>query len=101
MSNFEGKSVIVTGGSGGMGKATAEAFAAAGARVLVADISDAGDAVAADIRTGGGTAVFQRVDVADNASAEAMVQRAVDEFGLAGLILLAAAPKHREMRGLA
>ena len=81
MSNFEGKSVIVTGGSGGMGKATAEAFAAAGARVLVADISDAGDAVAADIRTGGGTAVFQRVDVADNASAEAMVQRAVDEFG--------------------
>ena len=81
MSNFEGKSVIVTGGSGGMGKATAEAFAAAGARVLVADISDAGDAVAADICTGGGTAVFQRVDVADNASAEAMVQRAVDEFG--------------------
>ncbi len=81
MSNFEGKSVIVTGGSGGMGKATAEAFAEAGARVVVADISDAGDAVADDIRKGGGTAVFQRVDVADDASAEAMVQRAVDEFG--------------------
>ncbi len=81
MSNFEGKSVIVTGGSGGMGKATAEAFADAGARVVVADISDAGEAVADDIRTAGGAAVFQRVDVADNASAEAMVQRAVDEFG--------------------
>ncbi len=81
MSNFEGKSVIVTGGSGGMGKATAEGFAEAGARVVVADISDAGEAVADEIRKGGGTSVFQRVDVADPASTDAMVQRAVDEFG--------------------
>jgi NAD(P)-dependent dehydrogenase (short-subunit alcohol dehydrogenase family) len=81
MSNFEGKSVIVTGGSGGMGKATAEAFAEAGARVLVADISEAGEGVADGIRKSGGTAVYQRVDVADAASTEAMAQRAVDEFG--------------------
>ena len=81
MSNLEGKSVIVTGGSGGMGKATAEAFAVAGARVVVADISDAGEAAADDIRQGGGTAVFQRVDVADAGSTAAMVQRAIDEFG--------------------
>jgi NAD(P)-dependent dehydrogenase (short-subunit alcohol dehydrogenase family) len=81
MSNFEGKSVIVTGGSGGMGEATAEAFAEAGAHVVVADISDAGEAVAAGIRGAGGSAVFQRVDVADAASTAALVQRAVDEFG--------------------
>ena len=81
MANFAGKSVIVTGGSGGMGKATAEAFSEAGARVVVADISHAGEEVAAAINSDGGTAVFQRVDVADAASTEAMVQRAIDEFG--------------------
>ncbi len=81
MANFEGKSVIVTGGGGGMGEATAEAFGAAGARVVVADISDAGVAVAEAICTSGGTAVFQRVDVADATSTEAMVQRALAEFG--------------------
>jgi glucose 1-dehydrogenase len=81
MSEFQGRSVIVTGGSGGMGKATAEAFADAGARVVVADISDAGEEVAAAIRDRGGTAVYQQVDVANPASTEAMVQRSVDEFG--------------------
>ena len=81
MSNFTGKAVIVTGGSGGMGMATARAFAEAGARVVIGDISDAGAAVANDICASGGTAVFQRVDVADAASTEAMVKRAVDEFG--------------------
>jgi NAD(P)-dependent dehydrogenase (short-subunit alcohol dehydrogenase family) len=81
MSTFEGKSVIVTGGGGGMGKSTAEAFAAAGAQVVVADISDAGEAVAEGIRGSGGAAVYQRVDVADAGSSEAMVQRAINEFG--------------------
>jgi NAD(P)-dependent dehydrogenase (short-subunit alcohol dehydrogenase family) len=81
MSRFEGKSVIVTGGSGGMGKVTAEAFAEEGARVVVADISDAGEAVADSIRGAGGTAVFQHVDVADALSTQALVQRAVDEYG--------------------
>lgn len=81
MSNFTDKSVIVTGGSGGMGMATAHAFAEAGARVVVGDISDAGATVADDICKAGGTAVFQRVDVADAASTESMVKRAVDEFG--------------------
>ena len=82
MSNFTDKSVIVTGGSGGMGMATAHAFAEAGARIVVADISDAGATVADNICKAGGTAVFQRVDVADAASTEAMVKRAVDEFGM-------------------
>lgn len=82
MSNFTDKSVIVTGGSGGMGMATAHAFAEAGARVVVGDISDAGATVADNICKAGGTAVFQRVDVADAASTEAMVKRAVDEFGM-------------------
>ncbi len=81
MSNFTGKSVIVTGGSGGMGMTTAQAFAEAGARVVVGDISDAGGTVADDICAAGGTAVFQRVDVADAASTEALVQRALTEFG--------------------
>ena len=81
MSNFTDKSVIVTGGSGGMGMATAHAFAEAGMRVVVGDISDAGATVADDICKAGGTAVFQRVDVADAASTESMVKRAVDEFG--------------------
>ena len=39
---FEGRSAIVTGGSAGMGRAIALAFSAAGSRVIVTDIADAG-----------------------------------------------------------
>lgn len=79
---LEDKSAIVTGGSSGIGRATVLEMAAEGARVLVADVDEAGgEAAAREVRDGGGTAVFQRTDVADAGDVEAMVARALSEFG--------------------
>lgn len=79
---LEGKAALVTGGASGIGRATALAFAREGARVLVADTAEVeGEQVAAAIREAGGTACFLKVDVTREADVEAMVKRAVSEFG--------------------
>src|SRR5665213_366815 len=63
-------------------EAPAEALAAAGASVVVADIDAAkAEVVAAGIRSSGGSALAVAVDVADPASAQAMAEATVDEFG--------------------
>ena len=82
MTTLNGKVAIVTGGSAGIGRATAVAVAAEGASAVIADIADEpGEAVAAEIRDKGGRAIFVRTDVADDASVAAMVARTVKEFG--------------------
>src|SRR5262249_34374150 len=79
---LENKVAIVTGASRGIGAAAARAFAAAGATVVLAarstrDLRD----IAAGITAGGGDALAVPTDVADEAAAERLVQRAVDTFG--------------------
>jgi glucose 1-dehydrogenase len=82
MSDFDGTTALVTGGGGGMGRATSLAFAAQGARVVVADRSeDAGQETVSEITAAGGTAVFVRTDVSDAADVAAMVAVAVEQFG--------------------
>ena len=79
---FDGKVALVTGGSGGIGRATALAFAASGARVVVSDVNQAGgEETVALIAATGGTALFQRCNVADSGEVKALVARAVDAFG--------------------
>jgi meso-butanediol dehydrogenase/(S,S)-butanediol dehydrogenase/diacetyl reductase len=82
MSELEGRVAIVTGGASGIGAAAVRRFARAGARVVVADVSDAaGEALAEEIRTAGGQAIYQHADVRLAADVDGMVAVAVERFG--------------------
>jgi NAD(P)-dependent dehydrogenase (short-subunit alcohol dehydrogenase family) len=73
---------IVTGAASGIGRASALALAARGARIVVSDVAEEGglETVAA-IEAEGGRAVFQRCDVSVEAEVQALVERAVSQFG--------------------
>jgi NAD(P)-dependent dehydrogenase (short-subunit alcohol dehydrogenase family) len=74
-----GKVAIVTGGAGGIGRATAELLAVEGAGVVVADIdADAGEALVTAI---GDAAAFKQTDVSDIDQIQALVDFAVERFG--------------------
>jgi NAD(P)-dependent dehydrogenase (short-subunit alcohol dehydrogenase family) len=82
MAELQDRIAIVTGASSGIGRASALRFAEAGARVVCADVDEpGGEETVRLIAEAGGAAVFQRTDVADRAQAEALVQRALDEYG--------------------
>lgn len=79
---FERKSVIVTGAGSGIGRAAALAFAAEGARLIVADVNQSsGEDTARQIRDCGSDATFVRTDVARAADCAAMVEAAVKLHG--------------------
>jgi NAD(P)-dependent dehydrogenase (short-subunit alcohol dehydrogenase family) len=76
---FEGKTAVITGAAMGIGRACAEAFAARGANVVIADIdTEAGTEAAAAL---GPAARFVRADVASMAEMESMAAAAIDAFG--------------------
>jgi NAD(P)-dependent dehydrogenase (short-subunit alcohol dehydrogenase family) len=77
-----GRSALVTGAAGGIGRETAKLFAAEGASVTCVDLDGAGaEAVADEIRSGGGGALSVRADVSAAADADAMVAAAEEAFG--------------------
>jgi len=84
---LQGRAALVTGGASGIGAATARRFATEGARLMIADIDDAGgEAVVREIRDSGGIAHYRHLDVTDRAE----VRRAVHDAdaALGGLDIL-------------
>jgi len=82
MNGVDGKTAVVTGAGSGIGRASAERFAAEGANVVVADIvAETGRETVDLIEDAGGDATFVEVDVCDFESVENMVDVAVDTYG--------------------
>ena len=79
---FDDKVVLVTGGGGGIGRASALAFARAGAQVAVTDRdTQAGEETARQVQALGAQAVFIQADVTQAAQVQAMVAQVVAHFG--------------------
>ncbi len=82
MSRLEGKSVLITGGSIGIGKAMAALFCREGARVVIGDINhERGEAAAREIAAQGGRIWFVPMDVTDEASVRAAVEFTAEQAG--------------------
>jgi NADP-dependent 3-hydroxy acid dehydrogenase YdfG len=88
MLNVENKVIVITGASSGIGEATAKLLAKHGASVVLgARRSDRLEAIAKEIRTAGGTAEYQTLDVTQRSQLEAIVQFAQSKFGRVDVLI--------------
>jgi NAD(P)-dependent dehydrogenase (short-subunit alcohol dehydrogenase family) len=79
---LEGKVALVTGGSSGIGRASALAFAREGAKVIVADVdAEGGEETVRTIKENGGEAIFIKVDVSKAVEVEALIKKAIRTCG--------------------
>jgi len=80
--NFDGRTAVITGAASGMGRATAIAFAKAGANVLLADVTDeAGHEAVKLISSARGTALYRHTDVSSEAAVRSLAESALEAFG--------------------
>lgn len=79
--NLEGKVAVVTGGGRGIGRAIAERFGDAGARVVIADRDPAAETTAKELREAGYRAEFRQLDVTDSEQHESLADEVVETFG--------------------
>ncbi len=78
---------IVTGGSRGIGQATAELFAQEGAKVIIWDLLDEGATVAEKINSSGGTAEFVKISITDKEAVEASVADIAKRYGKVDILI--------------
>ena len=82
MRDVAGKVAVITGGASGIGRGMAEAFAAAGMKLVIADVDEARAVeTARALEASGAKAIAVRTDVSKPAEVEALAQRALDAFG--------------------
>jgi len=79
--DFSDKVALVTGGSRGIGRATAVLFAQSGAKVVIGDADPAGDQTVEAIKRDGGEATFVRTDVSEEADVKNLIAAAVRTYG--------------------
>lgn len=79
--DYTGKVVLITGAASGIGRATAAAFGAQGAKVVIGDVSQGAADTVSQLQQAGHEALFVPTDVSDPASVEALVKATVDTFG--------------------
>jgi NAD(P)-dependent dehydrogenase (short-subunit alcohol dehydrogenase family) len=78
---FKAKTVLITGGATGIGRATALAFALEGAAVMIGDVDDRAAETVALIEAAGGKAAFKSADVSDAQAMTELVRDTVARFG--------------------
>ncbi len=81
MGRMTQKVALVTGAAQGIGRAAAQLLAREGAKVVLTDVADTGEAAAREVREAGGEALFLVHDVTDEAAWEAVVARTREAFG--------------------
>jgi NAD(P)-dependent dehydrogenase (short-subunit alcohol dehydrogenase family) len=79
--DFSDKVALVTGGSRGIGRATAVLFAQSGAKVVIGDVDPAGDQTVEAIKRDGGEATFVKTDVSEEADVKNLIAAAVRTYG--------------------
>lgn len=84
--DLSGKTIVITGAGSGIGRATAEMMAAAGATIVVSDIADTAHETVKLITDAGGSARAVVGDISDEATAEAIIAEAMKDGHIDGLV---------------